>query len=117
VRSSTEGLKEGKTAKKCEYERVSEALFQLFIHQREKGMLVTGPLVQEKVMVFRKEFDAGECDFTAAIGWVDHWKKRNGLRQPNIWGEDLSAASESLLKFGEWCQSLTQSEGLSYEPA
>jgi hypothetical protein len=56
--------------KACEYEKVSEALFLWFTQQR--GVPITGPLLQEKALVFHKEFNEGESNFTASIGWIDH---------------------------------------------
>jgi hypothetical protein len=115
ARASNEGLKGRKTMKKCEYEKVSEALFLWFTQQREKGVPITGPLLQEKALVFHKEFDEGESDFTASMGWIDRWKKRYGVRKLNICGKKLSADSESLLKSREQFQSLMKNKGLSYE--
>lgn len=115
ARASNESLKERKTMKKCEYEKVSEALFLWFTQQREKGVPITGPLLQEKALVFHKEFNEGESDFTASIGWINRWKKRYGVRQLNICGEKLSADSESLLKFREQFQSLINNEDISHE--
>jgi hypothetical protein len=63
-------------------------------------MSITGPLLQEKVLCFHKEYNEGESDFTARIGWIEHWKNCL-LRQLNICGEKLLADWESLLKFRE----------------
>jgi transposase-like protein len=115
ARASNEGLKERKTMKKCEYEKVSEALFLWFTQQRENGVPITGPLLQEKALFFHKEFNEGDSDFTASIGWIDRWKKRYGVRQLNICGEKLSADSESPFKFREQFKSFMKNEGLSYE--
>jgi hypothetical protein len=41
------------------------------VHITEKGMPITGPLVQEKVLVLHKELDEGEYDYTASIGCTD----------------------------------------------
>uniref|UniRef100_K7FY89 HTH CENPB-type domain-containing protein n=1 Tax=Pelodiscus sinensis TaxID=13735 RepID=K7FY89_PELSI len=78
------GLKDRKTMKKCEYEKVSEALFLWFTQQRDKGMPITGLTLQEKALSFQKECNEGEPDLTGSVGWLDHWKKRYGLRQLSI---------------------------------
>uniref|UniRef100_K7F690 HTH CENPB-type domain-containing protein n=1 Tax=Pelodiscus sinensis TaxID=13735 RepID=K7F690_PELSI len=103
-------MKDRKTTKKCEYEKVSEALFLWFTQQRDKGMPITGPILQEKALIFQKEFNEGEPDFTASVGWLDHW-----LRQLSICGEKLSANPEGFLKFKAKFHCLIDNEGLSGE--
>jgi hypothetical protein len=73
-------MNDRKTMKKCEYEKVSEALFLWFTNQREKGMPITGPILQQKAPIFQKECNEGEPDFTASVGWLDRWKKQYGIR-------------------------------------
>uniref|UniRef100_K7GBZ6 HTH CENPB-type domain-containing protein n=1 Tax=Pelodiscus sinensis TaxID=13735 RepID=K7GBZ6_PELSI len=114
-RPSIAGMKDRKTMKKCEYEKVSEALFLWFTQQRDKGMPLTGPILQEKALNFQKEFNEGKPDFTASVGWLDCWKKRYGLRQLSICGKKLSAQQEGFLKFKANFHCLIENEGLSCE--
>uniref|UniRef100_K7GGY3 HTH CENPB-type domain-containing protein n=1 Tax=Pelodiscus sinensis TaxID=13735 RepID=K7GGY3_PELSI len=103
-------MKDRKTMKKCEYEKVGEALFLWFTRQRDKGIPITGPILQEKALSFQKEFNEGEPDFMASVGWLDHW-----LRQLSICGEKLSANQEGFLKFKTNFHCLIENEGLSCE--
>uniref|UniRef100_K7G5U3 DDE-1 domain-containing protein n=1 Tax=Pelodiscus sinensis TaxID=13735 RepID=K7G5U3_PELSI len=111
-RSSIEGLKDRKTMKKCEYEKVSEALFLRFTQQREKGMAIIGPILQEKALSFQKEFNEGELDFTASVGCLIAGKN-DRLRQISICGEKLLANQEGFLKFKANFHCLIENEGSS----
>lgn len=68
------------TMKKCDYEKVSEALYLWFTQHREKGILISGPILQEKALKFRNELNEGDPTFTVSVGWLDRWKKRYGIR-------------------------------------
>lgn len=86
----------------CEFENASEGVYLWFSIWREKGTLVSGPLVQENMVISHKVFGGGESDFTASTGWIGHWLK-NGME----WGgstsvEVLLANLEPYLKFSEW---------------
>lgn len=49
----TEGaLKERITMKKCDYEKVSEALYVWFTQFRDKGVPISGPILQQKALHF-----------------------------------------------------------------
>lgn len=54
--------------KKSEYENVSEVLFLWFTQQRHKNMPITGQILQEKALIFQKEFNKGKPDFMASTG-------------------------------------------------
>lgn len=112
-RVSDSSLKDRKTMKKSEYEKVSEALFIWFTQFREKGVPVSGPILQEKALKFQKEFNEGDADFTASVGWLDRWKKRYGIRQLNICGEKLSSNVEEMEKFKKRFQELIEAEGIT----
>lgn len=43
--------------------------------QKQMGCPVSGPILQEKALFFRKEFEEGDEKFTASVGWFDKWKK------------------------------------------
>lgn len=64
-----------KTMKTSDYEKTSEALYLWFSAQRSKGSPISGPMIQEKAIFFRKEFQEGEDNFSASSGWLDRWKK------------------------------------------
>lgn len=93
--SSTTGRK---TMKSSDYESVGHALFLWFTQQRQKGVPVSGPILQEKALSFAKKV-ANTESFSASTGWLDRWKKRHGIRQLSICGEKLSADVTCIEKF------------------
>lgn len=84
-----------KSIKKSDYEKTSEALFQWFSHQNQKGNYISGQMLQEKALFFRNELKEGEGDFTASAGWLDRWKRRYGVRHLETCSEKLSANSKT----------------------
>lgn len=70
--------------------KIDEAVFLWFAQERQKGIPISGPLIQEKALQLN-ELLKGEASFTASNGWLDRWKKRHGIRQLSISGEKLSA--------------------------
>lgn len=112
-RLTDEAVKERKTMKKCGYEKVSEALYVWFLQFRDKGVPISGPILQQKALHFRKEFDEGEPDFTASVGWLDRWKKRYGVRQLCICGEKLSSDFDEMKAFKKKFLDLVETESLT----
>lgn len=102
-RHSENAVKIRKTMKVCEYENTSEALFLWYSQMRNKGVPISGPLLQEKALIFQKEFNDGEEGFTASTGWLDRWKKRYGLRQLTVCGEKLSADPQEVVSLKKNC--------------
>lgn len=113
-RICTESIKERKTMKCSEYEKVSEALYQWFRVQRDMGTPISGPILQEKAIKFYDELkDEGESGFTASNGWLDRWKQRYGVKQLSICGEKLSGDPNSVGEFKIKFQELIEKEGLT----
>lgn len=113
-RMCTESIKERKSMKCAEYEKVSEALYQWFRVQRDKGAPISGPILQEKALKFYEEFkEEGVSGFTASNGWLDRWKQRYGVKQLSICGEKLSADPNSVGEFKIKFQELIEKEGLT----
>lgn len=80
-----------KTMKTCQNEKVNEAVFLWFTQQREKGVALTGPIIQEKAKILSEMMGEKGNGFKASAGWLEKWKGRYGVRQVNICGEKLSA--------------------------
>lgn len=112
-RVTATALEDRKTMKKCEYEKVSEALYLWFTQHRDKGVPISGPILHQKALKFRNELNEGEPDFTASVGWLDRWKKRYGIRQLNICGEKLSANCEAVKSFRDKLHTLLDKENIS----
>uniref|UniRef100_K7FE06 HTH CENPB-type domain-containing protein n=1 Tax=Pelodiscus sinensis TaxID=13735 RepID=K7FE06_PELSI len=101
---SSAGLKDRKMMKKCEHEKVSEALFLWFTRQRDEAMPITGPILQEKALSFQKEFNEREPDFT-----LDRWKKKIRAKAAQyMWRKNIG-------KFKANFHCLINNEGLSGE--
>lgn len=99
--SKKQGRMKDKDSWNCKCENGSEGLYLWFSLWREKGALVSGPLVQENMVISHKVFGGGESDFTASIDWIAQWIK-NGME----WGRSTSvelllANLEPHLKFCE----------------
>lgn len=88
--SSESTLENRQTARQSQYDKVDEALFLWFSQERERGTPLSGPIVQEKAIQLNMLLN-GENSFTASTGWFDRWKKRHGIRQLTITGEQLSS--------------------------
>lgn len=115
-RICTESIKERKTMKCAEYEKVSEALYQWFRVQRDRGTPISGPILQEKALKFYEELkEEGESGFTASNGWLDRWKQRYGVKQLSICGEKLSADPSTVGEFTIKFHELIEKEGLTGE--
>lgn len=112
-RATSTVLEDRKTMKKCDYEKVSEALFLWFTQNRDKGVPMSGPILQEKALKFRNELNEGEPDFTASVGWLDRWKKRYGIRQLNVCGEKLSANFEAVQLFRDKLHKVLDKDNLT----
>lgn len=97
----SENASDRKCMRKSEYEKTSEALFLWFSQQRQKGSPISGPMLQHKALLFRKEFKEGEDDFSASVGWLQRWKSRYGVRQLEMCGEKLSGDSEGARNYDD----------------
>lgn len=94
------------------YEKLDEATFLWFTQERQKGVPISGPLIQEKALQLNKMLN-GDSTFTASNGWLDRWKKRHGVRQLSITGEKLSADFAAANDYLDEFSDLIGSENLS----
>ena len=83
---SCEGSTDGHhTMKPCSDERLDKALFTWFSQERHRGTPLSGPMVKEKALWFHHQLNPDDDrTFTASEGWLQRWKKRNGIRQLSI---------------------------------
>lgn len=88
--SSKKTLENRQTSKTSKFDKVDEALFLWFVQEREKETPLSGPIVQEKALQLNNLMK-GDEEFVASTGWLDRWKKRHGIRQLTITGEQLSS--------------------------
>lgn len=97
-----------KTLKTSDFEKVGEALYLWFTQQREKGMPLTGPILQEKAKMLAELLGEEGKDFCASSGWLDRFKNRYGIRQLNVCGEKLSADPDAVAVFKTEFEDYTQ---------
>ncbi|XP_023225692.1 tigger transposable element-derived protein 2-like [Centruroides sculpturatus] len=115
-RICTETLKERKSMKESDFNELSEALYIWFRQTREKGMPISGSILQEKALKFYEEFkNDNDPKFVTSTGWLDRWKKRYGVWQLSICGEKLSGDTEGMSQFKENFQKFIEAEGLTGE--
>ncbi|XP_043484380.1 jerky protein homolog-like [Leptopilina heterotoma] len=93
-------LKNRKVIKKVNNEQLEKAVLLWYNEKRESGETVTGPLICEKALAFNVCLN-GPKEFKASNGWLNNFKKRNGIRnfsQQRI-QENLEAATDYCLNF------------------
>lgn len=105
--------KKRKTMKKATNEVLDTALYLWFIQKRSEGIPLSGPIIAEKAIHFNAKLN-GDADFKASSGWLDKFKNRHGIRQLNIEGEKMSAASvETVNEFKAKFQQMIDDNQLS----
>lgn len=107
--------KKRKTMKKAANEALDTALYLWFVQKRSEGVPLSGPIVAEKALQFNAKLN-GDASFKASIGWVDNFKGRHGIRELNIEGEKMSAASvETVNAFRDKFKKMIDEMGLTRE--
>ncbi|XP_028139627.1 jerky protein homolog-like [Diabrotica virgifera virgifera] len=84
-------------ANKAKNETLDDALYVWFCAERERGLPVSGPIIQESALKLNKMLPDCEPNFTANQDWLDRWQKHHGIRQLSITGESLSGATTLLM--------------------
>ncbi|KAG5880840.1 hypothetical protein JTB14_027621 [Gonioctena quinquepunctata] len=77
-----------KRLQKSRQENVDEALIQWFKITRNKGIPVSGPMLQEKANIFATRFDI--LDFNCSASWISRFKVRHNIVAGKIVGESSS---------------------------
>ncbi|XP_063896995.1 tigger transposable element-derived protein 4-like [Helicoverpa armigera] len=70
------------------HEQVDKALLQWFKLQRDRGIPINGPLLQEKANFFARQLDIQ--NFTCSMSWINRFKVRHNIVGGKIAGECLS---------------------------
>lgn len=75
------------------YEDIDKSLYLLFTEQRERGVPISSPILQQKAKSITENLPLSKypVEFTASVKWMNRWKKRHGIRPVKICGEKLSA--------------------------
>jgi transposase len=86
-----------KRKRKTGNEEVNELTLQWFTIARSKNIPVSGPMLQEKALTFAAEI--GNHDFKASNGWLEAFRKRNGISFSCLSGESADVDECTL---AEW---------------
>lgn len=89
---SESATKKRKIMRKANNDALDTALYLWFAQKRSEGIPLSGPIVAEKALLFNAKLN-GDASFKASNGWLEKFKNRHGIRELNIEGEKLSAAS------------------------
>ncbi|XP_033106231.1 jerky protein homolog-like [Anneissia japonica] len=82
--------------------------------QRAKGTPISGPLLQEKALMFAKElYPDSHHKFKASNGWLTRFKGRHASRSVTLQGESLSANTDAVASFKTKLQKIIAEEGLT----
>ncbi|KAJ8981828.1 hypothetical protein NQ317_004778 [Molorchus minor] len=75
------------TTKKAKYESLDDELFLWFSDQRDRGVAISGRIIQKKALSLNRNLPNGDPSFTASSGWLNRWKARHGVRQQSVSGK------------------------------
>ena len=107
-------LKTTKTMKWGMYQKLDSALYLWLRQQREKGILVAGPILLEKANDFHKLLYAGiPSQFSTSYGFQWRFCKRFGIKTLAIAGEKVSADVISADEFVSSFKDLTNGYSLN----
>lgn len=95
-RLDSHSKKKRKTMKKATNDTLDYALYLWFTQKRSEGIPLSGPIIAEKALHFNAQLN-GDASFRASSGWLEKFKLRHGIRQLNIEGEKMSAASDEII--------------------
>lgn len=105
--------KKRKTMKKAANDALDTAVYLWFVQKRSEGIPLSGPIIAEKALQSNAKLNAS---FKASVGWLDNFKGRHGIRELNIEGEKMSAASvDTVNTFKEKFRKMIDELGLTRE--
>ena len=77
-----------KRKKIAKYGIINDVLYEWYIKCCQAGIYPDGAMLQEDALKIKTELnDSNLGDFKSSIGWLEHFKKRFGLRQTRIVGQ------------------------------
>ncbi|CAG4987969.1 unnamed protein product [Parnassius apollo] len=82
-----------KRLRKSRQENVDQALIRWFKNMRNKGIPISGPMLQEKANGFAARF--GILDFNCSASWISRFKVRHNIVAGKIVGESSSVDQNS----------------------
>jgi hypothetical protein len=84
-------------------EKVNTLMWQWFQTARSQGIPVSGPMLQEKALVYAKDLELSDDDFKASNGWLSRFRQRHYINFASVCGKGGSVPQE---KIDDWIQRL-----------
>ena len=68
---SNDNLENRRIIKKAKLDTVEEALFVWFCTERDRGLLISGPIIRQKALQLNAQLTDGDPCFIASQGWLN----------------------------------------------
>lgn len=82
-------------AKKAKHDTLYEVLFVWPSAEREHGLPVSEPIIQQKAFYLNKQLPDKNTNLTPSQGWLDRWEKQHDVPQLPDTKESLSTNSNA----------------------
>ncbi|XP_045174463.2 tigger transposable element-derived protein 6-like [Mercenaria mercenaria] len=82
--------------KRSPVEEVNILMWEWFQNVIKQGVRVSGPMLQEKALIYAKELGISEDDFKASKGWLNRFRDRHNISFQTGCGESGSVSSETI---------------------
>lgn len=81
-----------KSLRESDFEKLDELVYQWFSSSRSQNIPLNGNLIKEKALTYAKEL--GYTNFQASSGWLDRWKRRNGVSFKHVRKEGIVVSTD-----------------------
>ncbi|KAK8751534.1 hypothetical protein OTU49_008969 [Cherax quadricarinatus] len=107
-------MKNRKTLHTAKNEDLDCVLMEWIRQRRSEHMPLTGLLVMKQARIYHEELNIeGECQYSD--GWLQKFKKRNGVKCLKICGEKGSVDHEAAEYYNDEFAKIISDKNLSYE--
>lgn len=84
---------------------INELMFRWFMCARQRGIPISGPLIQEKARQYAEELEVS--NFSASNGWLASFKTRHAIKAFRINGESLDVNPDTVKNWKDRLQDIT----------
>ena len=109
------GMKTAKVMKLGDDEQHDKAVYLWFKQKWMEGMLISGPILNEKAKQLHKMMQGNDSSFSGSIGWQWRFCKRHGIHNISLQGEKLSADPAAVDEFVSSFSALLATHQLSLD--
>ncbi|XP_060570902.1 tigger transposable element-derived protein 6-like [Ruditapes philippinarum] len=82
--------------KRSPVEDINNLMWEWFQNVMKQGVRISGPMLQEKALMYAKELRISEADFKASKGWLNRFRDRHNISFQTVCGESGSVSSETV---------------------